>query len=65
MAAPSDIDDLFQLPLTEYTAARNALAASLKAAGRAKDAMAVKALPRPPLSAWTVNQLYWRHRKDV
>ena len=63
MAAPSDIDDLFQLPLTEFTAARNALAATLTAAGRTGNAAAVKALPKPPLSAWTVNQLYWRHRK--
>ena len=63
MPAASDIDALFQLPLTEYTAARNALAASLKAAGRAKNALAVKDLPKPPLSAWTVNQLYWRHRR--
>ena len=63
MAAPSDIDDLFRLPLTEFTAARNALAATLKAAGRAEEAAAVKALPKPPMSAWTVNQLFWRHRK--
>ena len=63
MAAPSDIDDLFRLPLTEFTVARNALAASLKAAGRAEEAAAVKALPKPPMSAWTVNQLFWRHRK--
>jgi hypothetical protein len=63
MPAASDIDKLFQLPLTEYTAARNALAASLKAAGRAKDATALKDLPKPPLSAWTVNQLYWGHRR--
>jgi hypothetical protein len=63
MAAPSDIDDLFQLPLTEFTAARNALAAALKAAGRTEDAAAVKAMPKPALSAWTVNQLYWRHRR--
>jgi hypothetical protein len=63
MLAASDIDKLFQLPLTEYAAARNALAASLKAAGRAKDAAALKDLPKPPLSAWTVNQLYWRHRR--
>ena len=61
MPAASDIDALFQLPLTEYTAARNALVASLKAAGRAKDAVAVRDLPKPPLSAWAVNQLYWRH----
>lgn len=62
MAPPADIDALFQLPLAEYTAARNALAASLKAAGRTADAAAVKALPKPSLSAWTVNQLCWQHR---
>lgn len=63
MAPSSDIDVLFQIPLVEYTAARNALAASLKAAGRTEDAVAVKALPKPSLSAWTVNQLYWHHRR--
>jgi hypothetical protein len=60
----TDIDDLFKLPLEEFTAARNALAASLKAAGRGEDAAAVKALTKPPLSAWAVNQLYWHHRKS-
>ena len=59
----SDIDAVFQLPLDEFTAARNALAATLKTAGRADEAARVKALPRPPVSAWAVNQLYWRHRK--
>jgi hypothetical protein len=62
MAPPAKIDALFQLPLSEYAAARNALAASLKAAGRAADAAAVRALPKPTLSAWTVNQLCWKHR---
>jgi hypothetical protein len=57
------IDDLFKLPLVEFTAARNALATSLKDAGRAEEAAAVKALSKPPLSAWAVNQLYWHHRK--
>jgi hypothetical protein len=57
------IDALFKLPLAEFTAARNALAASLKAAGRADEAASVKALTKPPLSAWAVNQLYWHHRK--
>ena len=51
MAPSSDIDVLFQIPLVEYTAARNALAASLKAARRTEDAVAVKALPKPSLSA--------------
>lgn len=62
MAPPAEIDALFQRPLSEFTAARNALAASLKAAGRAAQAEAVRALPKPTLSAWTVNQLCWKHR---
>jgi hypothetical protein len=62
-AAASDVDGLFQLPLDEFTAARNALSAQLKKAGTADEADRVKALAKPPVSAWTVNQLYWRHRK--
>ena len=62
MTPPADIDALFRLSLAEYTAARNALAASLKAAGHAADAAAIRAMPKPSLSAWTVNQLFWHHR---
>jgi hypothetical protein len=62
-AESSDIDALFRLPIDEFTAARNALANALKAAGQTDAAARVKALPKPPLSAWAVNQLYWRHRK--
>jgi hypothetical protein len=58
-----DIDRLFKLPLAEFTAARNTLAKRLKTAGRADDAERVKSLAKPPLLAWTVNQLYWRHRE--
>lgn len=57
-----DIDALFHLPLSEFTAARNALAARLKKAGDAEDAQRVKALPKPSVPAWAVNQLYRRHR---
>jgi hypothetical protein len=57
-----EVDALFQLPLTEFTAARNALAGRLKKAGAAEQAETVKGLQKPPISAWTVNQLYWRHR---
>jgi hypothetical protein len=57
------IEGLFQLPLAEFTAARNALAAKLKKSGRTDESARVKALSKPPLSAWTVNQLFWRHRK--
>ena len=57
-----DLDGLFQLPLTEFTAARNALAARLKKAGRGDEADRVKALSKPTISAWVVNQLYWKYR---
>ena len=49
------IDRLYQLPLSEFVAARNALA---KEAGNAE----IKALQKPSVPAWAVNQLYWRHR---
>ena len=58
MAKPSHaarIDQLYQLPLDEFTAARNALA---KETGDAS----IKKLEKPNLAAWTVNQLYWRER---
>ena len=51
----SGIDRLYQLPLSEFIAARNALA---REAGDPE----VKTLQKPSLPAWAVNQLYWRHR---
>src|SRR5690349_11176374 len=58
MAKGSDeqIDQLYQLPLDEFTAARNALA---KESGD----NAIKKLEKPNLAAWAVNQLYWHERK--
>ena len=58
-----DLDALFRLPLAEFTDARNTLAARLKKSGRGEDAVVVKALAKPPVSAWAVNQLYWNHRE--
>ena len=63
-SAPRDVEELFKLPLAEFTPARNALAAQLKKAGRADEANEVKALAKPSASAWVVNQLYWRHRES-
>lgn len=54
----SEIDRLYQLSLAEFTAARNEHA---KTAG--KDAGAIKALEKPSVPAWAVNQLYWRDRR--
>ena len=58
-----DVDALFRLPLAEFTGARNALAAQLKKSGQGDDAVRVKALGKPSISAWAVNQLYWNHRE--
>jgi hypothetical protein len=58
-----DVDALFTLPLSEFTGARNALAARLKKAGHGDQANQVKALAKPSISAWAVNQLYWQHRE--
>jgi hypothetical protein len=52
------IDHLYQVPLDEFTAARNALAKESGAEGKE-----IKQLPKPPLAAWAVNQLYW-HRAN-
>lgn len=63
MGKPSEVDALFKLPLADFTAARNALSAQLKKAGQQQEAADVKALTKPSVSAWAVNQLYWQHRK--
>ena len=52
------IDELYQLAPGEFTAARNALAKTLKGA----EATRVKALVKPTAVPWAVNQLYWRRR---
>jgi hypothetical protein len=55
--ADEEIDRLYQLPLDEFTPARNALA---KAHG--KSDTSIKDLQKPSVPAWAVNQLFWRER---
>src|SRR5437868_2942872 len=57
MRTPSE--PLYQVPLDEFTAARDALAARLKAAGDAPGAAAIKRLRKPSLPAWAANQIVW------
>lgn len=57
-----DVDALYRLPLAEFTAARNTLVGRLKQGGRGNEADRVKGLVKPSISAWAVNQLYWKHR---
>jgi hypothetical protein len=45
------------LPLDEFTAARNALAKQLGPAGAG-----MRALEKPNIASWAVNQLYWTRR---
>jgi len=61
----SEVDGLFQLPLAEFTAARNALAARLKKAGQAAAAEQVKGLPKPSVAAWVVNQVARAHPREL
>jgi hypothetical protein len=49
------IDELYKLPLDEFTKARNTLAKTLDGS----DKKTVATLPKPSLPAWMVNQLYW------
>jgi hypothetical protein len=50
-------DEVFRAPPKQFTAARDALVASLKAAGRAADAKSAKAWRRPPVPVWLWNRL--------
>src|SRR5215467_8130677 len=50
------IDELYAVPPKEFSSARNAKAAALKAAGRAADADAVRRLAKPSPFLWATNQ---------
>jgi hypothetical protein len=54
----TEIQGLYGLPLSEFTAARNALAKRLKKEGSKDDAEEVSSLPKPTVSAWAVNHLF-------
>ena len=53
----ASMDDLYSLPLDDFTAARDALASELRAAGNKDEAAEVKKLRKPSLAAWAVNRL--------
>jgi hypothetical protein len=52
-----EIDRLYQLPLDEFTSARNALAKT--SGGKAAE---IKLLEKPNTAAWAINQVFWRQR---
>jgi hypothetical protein len=57
-ALDAKIDDLYRLPLAEFTGARNALAKSLTG----DEAKRVRKLEKPTVVPWAANQVYWRAR---
>jgi hypothetical protein len=57
-ALESNIDALYKGPLGEFVSARTALARSLSGS----DAKRVKALQKPAVVPWAVNQVYWHAR---
>ncbi|MEA2452019.1 MAG: hypothetical protein QOG04_729 [Actinomycetota bacterium] len=58
-------EDLYALPIEEFTPARNALADRLKAEGNKDEASVVRALKKPSVAAWTINQLARTQPDDI
>ncbi len=59
------VDDLYRLPLAEFTSSRNELAEHMAASGDKAEARAVKSLRKPNVVAWTLNQLSRRNKETV
>ena len=57
MADPDQASQLYRLPLPEFTAARNKLAGRLRKQGQRAASDAVKALAKPSITAWALNQV--------
>jgi hypothetical protein len=53
---------LYRAPLDKFVAERKRLASELKGGGDKAGGARLAALPRPPISAWTVNQLWFEAR---
>jgi hypothetical protein len=64
-AHEAEVDELFELPPEEFTAARDRLAKELSGRGDKDGARRVRALRRPTAAAWAVNQVVRRDRKRL
>jgi hypothetical protein len=58
-------EELYRLPLADFTKARDARARDLRREGLRGEADAVKALRKPNLAAWAINLLARRHPENV
>ena len=64
-ALPDETAEVFRADPEGFVAARNDLAARLAAEGRTDDAAAVKALRKPTVAVWALNQLHERDAEGV
>jgi hypothetical protein len=64
-ALPEEAAEVFHADPDGFVAARNDLAARLAAEDRADDAAAVKALRKPTVAVWALNQLHERDAEGV
>ena len=60
-----DLDRLYQLPLSEFTSARDELTRRLRAEGEREKAEEIKKLRKPTAAVWVVNQLARERPLDV
>ncbi|MFT3696576.1 MAG: hypothetical protein QM831_25780 [Kofleriaceae bacterium] len=54
---------LYQAPLADFVKERTRLANELREDGEKKLAAKLKTMPRPSVSAWVTNQLWWNARE--
>jgi hypothetical protein len=59
------VASLFEVPLAEFTAARNALSRKLRDAGDAEEAKRIAGLRKPSKALWLVNQLARRAPEEL
>ena len=64
-ALPDEAAEVFRADPDGFVAARNGLAARLAAEGRTDDAAAIKALRKPTVAVWALNQLHDRDAEGV
>jgi hypothetical protein len=60
-----ELDRLYQLPLNEFTSAREELARRLRAQGELERAQEIKTMRKPTVAVWLVNQLARERPLDV
>jgi hypothetical protein len=59
------VDRLYRLPPDEFVAARDELARQLRTSGAREQAAEIKALRRPSIAAWALNQVASQRADDV